>query len=889
MTKLEIMQRSLNDENRRKAIKKNFPQKSARELFQKLKASVTEKDVENAWRNAFTEYYSADRGYVISSPENVDGFITSPSGTLMFALRLLMEFKHKTDLTKSYDRARITCQCIHYMYNFKKKGIELPTVVVGADENQAFVLLASNFYSYLDSEKYNWDVAPSDAYHDDPKMMEDLQKDKNLAVYPFQFVGSNFKDRYNSTIDLFDSIDSIVQADGHDTYKVTVSPATIVGMFDEFNRIAFREPDKVKPVQAVNIFMQMLIGKNEEDYYFIPNNHNLYHLPGDKKIKVYGVQLESYFNHYNRNFTPKEIDQLTSIADQLIEATERRYKGDFWTPSIWAQRADQLMSNVIDKNYKENSLVWDCAAGVRNLTRDFSYNDLYISTYHQDEVFLGEGYNPEAQEAFQYDFLNDDIGLNLQDNPNPDEWKMPNSLFNKLSEAEKTGKTVVFYTNPPYGTANNVNADGSSKKGIAKTKMNAEMLSQDLGKASQQLYCQFMARIIDIVNIFNLKNVYIGFFTNARFFAGGDYFEKFNNYFFSKFKFVKGLLLSAGEFSDTASTWPITFSVYALNNDNKPVPNSAEFSVEETKFDASEKLEIISIKKHVIHKVYKDSSLSEWVRKPLAKLKMENMVAGTYPQLSSALTESKGKKPRGRLVKGSLGYMVSNSNNVGEGTWNGGVWLVSGSAYKANGFNVMPENFERACVNFAARRSISPTWYNAQNNYHYPDITDDNYSEFVNDSIVFTLFENASYQAAYRNPKWSNTNVQGKWANEWFWLTLDEVKEEVEDDTELIPIYDDMRGDHDRYVALEIQKREFSDEAQEVLRIAKLVWKDTLTKRSLMFDDFPEYYLEAWDAGWFQIKKINERYPSEHYDEFKKAFQKLKEKISKNVYKLGML
>ena len=429
MTKLEIMQRSLNDENRRKAIKKNFSQKSARELFQKLKVSANEKDVENAWRDAFTEYYSNERGYEISSPENVDGFITSSSESLMFALRLLMEFKQKTDLTKGYDRARIICQCIHYMYNFREKGIELPTVIVGADENQAFVLLASNFYKYLDSQKYNWKVAPSDAYRKDPKLMEDLQKDKNLAVYPFQFAGSNFKNRYNSLIDLFSSIDSIVQANGHDTYKVTVSPATIVGMFDEFSRIAFREPDKVKPVQAVNIFMQMLIGKNEEDYYFIPNNHNLYHLPGDKKIKVYGVQLESYFNHYDRNFTPKEIDQLTAIADQLIEATERRYKGDFWTPSVWAKRADELMCKKIDEDYKEDSLVWDCAAGVRNLTRDFSYNDLYISTYHQDEVYLGEGYNPENKVAFQYDFLNDDIGLNVKDNPNVDNWKMTKEMF----------------------------------------------------------------------------------------------------------------------------------------------------------------------------------------------------------------------------------------------------------------------------------------------------------------------------------------------------------------------------------------------------------------------------------------------------------------------------
>ena len=154
--KLEVMRQNLNDENRRKAIKKRFSQKNAKELLQKLQASANEKDVENAWRDAFTEYYSSERGYTISSPKNVDGFISSSSESLMFTLRVLMEFKQKTDLAKNYDRARITCQCIHYMHNFKENGVELPTVIVGADENQAFVLLASNFYKYLDSEEYSW-------------------------------------------------------------------------------------------------------------------------------------------------------------------------------------------------------------------------------------------------------------------------------------------------------------------------------------------------------------------------------------------------------------------------------------------------------------------------------------------------------------------------------------------------------------------------------------------------------------------------------------------------------------------------------------------------------------------------------------------------------------
>lgn len=887
MVRMEALWRRSEDENHRKNLRRRLPKKTAKTLFAALKTKETEKDVENAWRKVFTEYYveRQNEGYQISSPENVDGFISVESGSLIFALRILLEFKRATDLTKTYDRARITCQCIHYMYKFKQNGIDLPNVIVGADEDQAFVLLASNFYKYLDEDKYNWKVAPSDAYKEDPVLMADLQDDANLAVYPFQFVGGNENERYNSLLDLFDSIDSILNSGDQHSYKVTVSPATIVGMFDQFREIAFREPNKIKPVKAVNMFMQMLTGKNDTDYYFLPRNRNLYHLPGDEKVKVYGVKLTTFLDHYDRNFTPKEIDKLTAIADRLIEANERRYKGDFWTPSIWAHRADEMMQETIGQDYKNTALVWDCAAGVRNLTRDYSYKNLYLSTYHQDEIYLGDGYNPEAKAAFQYDFLNDDVNLTPVDNPNPDEWKMPNSLFKALQEAGKNDQPIVFFTNPPYGTANNVQADGSSKRGIAKTLVNEQMRQKGLGKASQQLYCQFMFRTLQLIQQFKLNRAYVAFFTNARFFAGADYYQKFDDYFFRNFKFVDGNLLNAGEFSDTSDLWPITFSIYRYQPNDKP-QHEYPLSVEQSYLTVNGTQQIKTITTHTMQMVDEKNTLSKWVREPLA-IQKYSVANYSYPQLSSALKVAIGKNPYGRLYEGSLGYMVSNSDNIGEGFR--GVWLVTSSAYKGHGFNVIPENFDRACVNFAARRAIDPIWYHNQDNYYRPDVTNPLFSEFVNDALIFTLFENSSFQVAYRNPEWSNTGVTGKWANQWFWLPIDYVREEVEDNPKLRLIYNDLRGDGDRFVAKKIMERNFSSEAQAVLNSANKVWRQTLKSRSAMFDDYPEFYLNAWDAGWYQIKRINELFPASGYDEFKRKFEILKNKIANNVYELGML
>lgn len=94
MAKLETIWRQKTDDQHRKALKKRLTKKSAQVLFNSLKSAANEKDIENAWRKVFTEYYveNYDEGFEITSPENVDGFISARSGALIFALRLLLEW-----------------------------------------------------------------------------------------------------------------------------------------------------------------------------------------------------------------------------------------------------------------------------------------------------------------------------------------------------------------------------------------------------------------------------------------------------------------------------------------------------------------------------------------------------------------------------------------------------------------------------------------------------------------------------------------------------------------------------------------------------------------------------------------------------------------------------
>lgn len=133
-----------------------------------------------------------------------------------------------------------------------------------------------------------------------------------------------------------------------------------------------------------------------------------------------------------------------AMYDVLLEEVSRRFSGDFWTPTIWADKAHDLLDQQLGLDWRKQFVVWDASCGTKNLTRDYTtFTDLYLSTIHQHELDTSARYNREAQATFQYDFLNDDISIG-PDALFGDEWKMPPSLYRALSD----GKPLLFLMNP---------------------------------------------------------------------------------------------------------------------------------------------------------------------------------------------------------------------------------------------------------------------------------------------------------------------------------------------------------------------------------------------------------------------------------------------------------
>jgi len=253
------------------------------------------------------------------------------------------------------------------------------------------------------------------------------------------------------------------------------------------------------------------------------------------------------------HYDVEQKEYIISICDRLIEDTQRRKDGAFFTPTIWVNEAHKMIEEQLVLNWKNEYIVWDCACGTGNLTRDYNFKELYCSTLNESEIdIMKKNHINDEATRFQYDFLNDDLN------------KLPQSLQLALND----GKKILIFINPPYGTANTKTASSAEyRNGIALTKINLEMNENNIGACSQNLYAQFLYKIYTLNSN---KNISIALFSPSLFLTGGSY-KKFRKEFFKKFEFNYGMMFQASHFSDVSAEWGIMFSIWksgiTINNE----------------------------------------------------------------------------------------------------------------------------------------------------------------------------------------------------------------------------------------------------------------------------------------------------------------------------------
>lgn len=794
-------------------------------FYNKISVAQIEREVEDVYNEGLALYFD---NTTITHPFACDGLIdTKEQGKL---LKLIMEYKYNKDMKNTVARACVIVQVLYYLKKFEQNGLVLPNICLVGDIDECFVFHTNDIQKYL-SYDLDWNIAPSNAHVYNSDLVLEIANDE--VINPFIFnVDENFsfKDVADKIKDLAVNVQRLVNVTEHN----------IAVIYEYFCNNVVKDAKSVQPNDLVSLFINAI---TDHDACFLhPKKANVLVCNG-KEYAIYSNAYNSFFSYFNKNYTPQEKSNFSKISDRLIEDTNRRNKGEFYTPTTFVDKAHRMIEKALGEDWKEKYVVWDNCCGTKNLTRDYRFNELYCSTLEQGELDQCTDYNKEST-SFQFDFLNDNLD------------KLPKGLLDAL----KANKPIVFLLNPPYaraGKADNGEGKMGTAKGTAETMVNEQMKADKIGACSANLYAQFLYRILLIKKEFNLINCHIALFSPTLFLTGSSW-KGFRNVYLNEFAFDNAIQFKADHFADCADNWGISFSLWH----NGVTENKNDFNY--MLVDNVEG-EIVEQGKKIVYNIDGKVSASKWAF-PLEQQEKEFEVK----TLKSALNF--GKKTI-KSNNGILAWFTNGNNNPNYNAQEVYIMALPNDRGKTN-VPIVKENFDRCTALFAARRLVKGTWVNWADEYLAPNIENPLWNEFVNDSLIYSLFECKSNQSSLTGVK-----------NEFFWCSAAEMAEKANacGNDEM---YNDARVSNDRYVYNKLQGIELSAEAKAVLDKANEILDATMSRRKVYNEEHPEYQVNNWDAGFYQIKAMA---TSEELNEFKVLFSKLADKMRPMVYELGFL
>lgn len=808
-------------------------------FYEQIKSATEERQVEDVYNKGIKTYFSDAE---ITYPFKCDGFVDTKDGNKI--LRLIIEYKYDEDLTSKTGRAKVLIQVVHYLKKFEENGEILPNVCLVGDVNECFVLHTNPLLKYLDAD-CDWSIAPSKAYGADVDTMLAIAEDDEIN--PFVFcVDENFSFKA-----VADKIRDLI----HDINRyVRVTEHNIATIYNYFLTKVIKKTKSINANDTVAVFIGVITEK--ENYYKHPHKKGVIVTP-ISEIKVNDDAYKAFIQYFERSYTPQEKNRFSEISDRLIEDTNRRNKGEFYTPTMFVDHAHDMMSRELGMDWKEEYVVWDASCGSKNLTRDYKFKELYCSTLEQAELEIGKRYNPEAT-SFQFDFLNDSLD------------KLPQGLLTALKE----NKPIVFLNNPPYATANEMGTNSKSKKGVAKTTINEKMLNDGIGACSQNLYAQFLYRIDMIKRRFNLTKCYIALYSPTLYLSGTSW-KNFRKVFLNDFKFIDAFTFKASYFADVADHWGIAFSLWK-NGETIDKNNFVHKLVDE--IDG----ELTNVGTKDIYNLDGRMTATVWAKEEIKKLKTFD-----EPNLSSGIkVRPSNSDTRGTNFIGNIGYFLNAGNNVDKNVQS--VALFTSAYGNGHGHGINADNFEHVVTLFSARRLVSCNWQNWADEYIAPNTEHEKWSEFVADSVVYSLFESKSNQSSLRNVEYKGKQWNIK--NEFFWMPTAKMQE-LANNNRYDEMYQDAQGVDDRFVCkwLNEHKAEISPEAQAVLDYATTLVEQSMKYRNIFNEDNENYQIMNFDCGWYQIKGMLKEYMPNELKQFNDLYKKLVEKMRPLVYDVGFL
>ena len=521
-------------------------------------------------------------------------------------------------------------------------------------------------------------------------------------------------------------------------------------------------------------------------------------------------------------------DYIVDHRHLLVPQDIRERKGSFYTPKVWVELSQKFIADVLGEDWQDEYNVWDCAAGTGNLLAGLTnkYN-IWASTLDKADVDvmkdrINNGANLLESHVFQFDFLNDDFS------------KLPQGLQDIISDP-KQRKKLIIYINPPY-----VEGDariGKGRKGTQLSKIH-ERYQRDLGKASGEIFAQFLMRIYHEIPSCRLAQ-----FSTLKILQAPN-FKNFRNYFNARLE--KLFLVPADTFDNVNGQFPIGFFIWDTSQKEQFKQILADVYDENGQFMCKKSIFSYDTSKYI----------SEWL--------------GKYSK---------------NISTSYIGHLASVGNDFQHQR---DVYIDDVNRKKiAGGRHTMIsiENLIVVSIYFTVRKCIEHIWLINQDQFLYPNNgwkTDD---EFQNDCLTYTLF---------------NNNIQSKYGvNHWIPFSEDEINASDKFDSHFMISYISGKIIPNRYSNLFEQKedkifvkREFSSEAKKVFDAGRQLWHyyhaQPKCNVNASLYDIREYFQGRNDKGKMNNKSDDEIYNG-LIDNLRSELKTLAKKNEAKVYEYGFL
>jgi len=827
-------------------------------LLQGLDAATREKGVENSYWQAVRSTFKHGQP---SDDDDTDGYIDIKY--VDQELFLLMEFKYIKHLETRVKAMEVVIQTIFYMHSLRDKLAKVPNMIFIGDKNNAFVMNTKPLLKYLDNDQVDWTVSPSHAAAEyRATMVVDLYNDNDINYYLHDVHSDDFTFQM-----LVDDIATLVSDSDE---KIKLSPANINAAFDQFINQVMTDYKRYTGEELVSLFITIATDRKSSVF---ENEDGSKLRIGDVSVSINKSNYRSFVGHFEDKYKPSEKRLFTETSDRLIQDVQRRQSGEFYTPSSFVRYAVGRLGKHLGENWTNEYVVWDPAWGTGNLTRDNHFERLFVSTIHRSDLEQGGQYNSNSTK-FVFDFLNDDIDFETNNLFGYRADKLPQELVNLLAEHPET-KFCIFM-NPPYGTAGNNKTNSISKSNISKSKIQDEMKSDHL-KVQEQLYAQFLYRVIKMKINLNLNNLYIGLFSPTLLLTGTKY-DKFRKLMFDNFEYVEGNIFEASNFSDVSGNWAINFSIWKAGK--QPESNRFTFDTNVIKLDTSGHVNIVG------HNLLYNTDDKN-------KQSLQSFLKDNTDQpgdlKKKVLQFSSRFKTNGKIIEvpqNEIGYIINDTNNV-EASAKGAYLMHSPVTRHLKTAMITANTFVNQMIVFASRKVIDADWINQKDEFFAPSDTDsESFRQLGNKAVLFSIFSPnnniISYRSDYREAGVVNLN-------NWFFMSSEELKS-LADEYNNDRVYNDAVENANTPVALNlISSMALDDKDNQLIQSARDIVRDSFKFRNIVNDDSPELSVNTWDASWYQVTAVANQYIPERVNEFNRLLNEYRSDILDLVYENKIL